>query len=52
MGFRNRSSALLDLDDMIGHIISGLESMSLFENTFFFFTAVSVLTFFVLTCSH
>lgn len=39
IGWRNRSGALLDLDDMIGDIMDGLESMDLLENTIAVFTS-------------
>eukprot|EP00750_Incisomonas_marina_P015021 INCI18055.2.p1 GENE.INCI18055.2~~INCI18055.2.p1 ORF type:complete len:663 (-),score=83.23 INCI18055.2:250-2106(-) len=39
MGWRNRSAALLDLDDMLGGILGGLESRGLLNNTVVFFTS-------------
>jgi hypothetical protein len=39
--FRNRSSSAVDLDDMLGVIISGLQDMGVIDNTFLIFTSDS-----------
>eukprot|EP00040_Diaphanoeca_grandis_P028329 m.163845 g.163845 ORF g.163845 m.163845 type:complete len:665 (-) comp31309_c1_seq1:74-2068(-) len=39
VGWRNRSASLLDLDDLIGDIMSGLESMDMLQTTIAFFTS-------------
>lgn len=42
IGWRNRSAALLDLDDLIGDLLSGLETRGVLDNTIFFFTRCAV----------
>lgn len=39
IGFRNRSCALRDLDDMLGVIFQGLEDLQLLDNTIVIFTS-------------
>ncbi len=39
IGFRNRSSSLLDLDDMLGDIFDGLEELGVLDNTYVFFSS-------------
>lgn len=39
IGFRNRTASLLDLDFMLGTIISGLEERGVLNNTYVFFTS-------------
>lgn len=43
IGFRNRSSSLLDLDDMIGAIFDDLEEMDVLDNTYVMYVCVSFL---------
>ena len=39
LGWRNRSASLLDLDDMIGSILQGLEGLGVLNDTVIFFTS-------------
>jgi arylsulfatase A-like enzyme len=39
VGFRNRTASCVDLDDMIGHILMGLEQLAVLDDTFVIFTA-------------
>lgn len=39
IGFRNRSSSLLDLDDMIGVVLKGIDDLGVADNTFVIFTS-------------
>ena len=39
MGFRNRSASLLDLDDMIGVLLKGIDDLGVADNTFVIFTS-------------
>lgn len=39
IGFRNRSSALLDLDKMIGVVLDGLDKLGVADNTYIIFTS-------------
>jgi hypothetical protein len=39
IGWRNRSAALMDLDDMIGEIMVGLEQLDVLNDTFVVFTS-------------
>ena len=40
LGFRNRSAAVVDLDDLIGAVFDGFEKLGVLENTFVFFSCV------------
>ena len=39
MGWRNRSSSLLDLDHMLGVIVNGLEDLGVLNDTYVIFTS-------------
>merc|ERR1712070_137226 len=39
LGWQSRSASLLDLDDMIGEIIDGLEKLEVLDNTYVFFSS-------------
>jgi arylsulfatase A-like enzyme len=39
MGFRNRSASLLDLDDMIGVLLKGIDDLGVADNTYVIFTS-------------
>ena len=39
LGWRNRSAAVVDLDDLIAHVFAGLEELDLLDNTFAFFSS-------------
>jgi len=39
IGWRNRSAALIDLDDLIGDLVHGLKAADVFDNTVIFFTS-------------
>ena len=39
IGWQNRSAACVDLDDLIGAVFDGFESMGVLDNTFVFFSS-------------
>ena len=39
MGFRNRSSSAVDLDDMIGTLLAGIDTLGVANNTYVIFTS-------------
>jgi len=42
MGFRNRSASAMDLDDMIGVLLKGIDDLGVADNTFVIFTSDNV----------
>ena len=39
IGWQNRSASLIDLDEMIGGIVEGIEKLGVLNDTIFFFTS-------------